>query len=166
MNEVDNLHYKVFGKSAFNNYRNGSHYDQTSEKFGIVPIAPAVAEAVGIQRGSTRVFLHSYVFFECLMILSNPAFPVLPVSSTYGVLPPPPESRPLVRTHPWLLQLLPFALVSTPHLTSSSQNLFAPALTLAQFAPRPSAASSTSSSSVCGATRPRTSQGTRAQSIT
>ncbi|KAK4702821.1 hypothetical protein P7C70_g3399, partial [Phenoliferia sp. Uapishka_3] len=51
MNEVDNLHYQVFGESGYNNYRNGSHYQQTTEKFGIVPIAPAIADAVGIERG-------------------------------------------------------------------------------------------------------------------
>lgn len=58
MSEVDNPHYKLFGKSASNSCRNGSHYDQTSEKFGIVPIAPPVLKAVGIQRIFTRaIFL-------------------------------------------------------------------------------------------------------------
>ncbi|ORY73874.1 hypothetical protein BCR35DRAFT_314913 [Leucosporidium creatinivorum] len=50
MNTVDSLYLKVYNKSAYANFTNGSLYSPTAEKFGVLPLPSLILESLGMER--------------------------------------------------------------------------------------------------------------------
>ncbi|KAL8279790.1 hypothetical protein RQP46_007885 [Phenoliferia psychrophenolica] len=49
LDRVDNLHQEVYGTPGYLNYTNGTHYEQTTEKFGVIPLPQSVKQAYNIE---------------------------------------------------------------------------------------------------------------------
>ncbi|ORY92433.1 hypothetical protein BCR35DRAFT_327561 [Leucosporidium creatinivorum] len=49
MNKVDNIYLELCGKSAYRNFKNGTLYEPTAERFGLVPLPPSIMSAQGLE---------------------------------------------------------------------------------------------------------------------